>query len=63
MNDIVNLNKFRKARKKADKQQKSAENKVLHGRTKVEKKRDQSVRRGAEDNLDGHKLDPEAPSD
>ena len=38
--DAVNLNRFRKAKKRADKQATAAENRVKFGRTKAEKTRD-----------------------
>lgn len=37
--DIVNLNKFRKARERADAEQRAEENRLRHGRTKAEKER------------------------
>ena len=40
MSDPVNLNKFRKAKARAAKQQQAAENRVKYGRTKAEKARD-----------------------
>lgn len=38
MSDPVNLNKFRKAREKAEKDQRAKENRAKFGRTKAEKK-------------------------
>lgn len=38
MSDPVNLNKFRKARAKAEKEQRAKENRASFGRTKAEKK-------------------------
>lgn len=40
MSEPVNLNKFRKAKTRAAKQQQAAENRVKYGRTKAEKARD-----------------------
>lgn len=37
MADIVNLNKARKARHRAATQQRAAENRITHGRSKAEK--------------------------
>ncbi|MBQ1542005.1 MAG: DUF4169 family protein [Caulobacteraceae bacterium] len=37
MADLINLNKARKARTKADARQAAAENRARHGRTKAEK--------------------------
>ena len=38
--DPINLNKFRKAKARAEKQQRAAENRVKFGRTKAERARD-----------------------
>jgi hypothetical protein len=40
VSEPVNLNKFRKAKTRAAKQQQAAENRVKYGRTKAEKARD-----------------------
>ena len=40
MVEPVNLNKFRKAKARAEKTQRAQENRVKHGRTKAEKARD-----------------------
>ena len=40
MSEPVNLNKFRKAKSRAAKQQQAAENRIKYGRTKAEKARD-----------------------
>jgi len=57
MAEIVNLNKARKARAKADEASQAAANRAKHGRTKAEKASD----RAAEDRraalLDGAKRD------
>ncbi|MEM9842563.1 MAG: DUF4169 family protein [Pseudomonadota bacterium] len=38
--DPINLNKFRKAKKRSEKAQRAQENRLKHGRTKAEKARD-----------------------
>ena len=57
MTDPVNLNKFRKAKKRADKEQRASENRAKFGRTKAdkdfEKTRADMLRKTTED----HKLD------
>jgi hypothetical protein len=53
MADIVNLNKARKAKAKAGKEQKAQENRVVFGRTKSEKRRDAEVKQKAERDLSG----------
>ncbi len=40
MSEPVNLNKFRKVKARAAKQQEAAENRIKYGRTKAEKARD-----------------------
>ncbi|MBK1836302.1 DUF4169 family protein [Azospirillum sp. YIM B02556] len=61
MGDVVNLNRFRKARDKAERSKDADANRARFGRTKAEKERD---RKGAERQargLDGHRLDGQAP--
>jgi hypothetical protein len=62
MTETVNLNKFRKAKKHADKQQQAAQNRVSHGRTKAEKALDQAKNEGEASKLDGQKLDRPGPN-
>jgi len=62
MTEITNLNKFRKGKKRADKQRQAAENRVSHGRMKVEKALDQTEKQGEASKLDGHKLDQPGPN-
>lgn len=38
--EIVNLNKFRKARERAEQERKAEENRAKHGRTKADRTRD-----------------------
>lgn len=53
----INLNKARKAKAKADKQQQAAENRVKFGRTKAEKQRDQLAEARAKRALDQTRSD------
>jgi hypothetical protein len=57
MAEPVNLNRFHKARKRAEKIRQAAENRVAFGRTKAErdKERGQADKTGRD--LDGKKLD------
>lgn len=59
--EIVNLNKFRKARDKAAKQQAAEENKIRFGRTKAEKQADEKARKSAEKQLDQTTLSDRDP--
>ena len=59
MAEIINLNKARKTKARAQKEENAAANRANFGRTKAEKA---SVRRGSEQrdkHLDGVKKDPE----
>ena len=55
--DPVNLNKFRKAKKRADKEQRAAENRVKFGRTKAEKQLEKASEEKLKNAADAHKLD------
>lgn len=57
MGEIVSLNKFRKARNRADAGRRAAENRVQHGRGKAERQRDNEVRARFEDEVDSRRLD------
>ncbi|CAO3429627.1 DUF4169 family protein [Azospirillum doebereinerae] len=60
MGDVVNLNRFRKTRERAERAKEADANRVRFGRTKAEKLRDrQEAERGTQD-LDGKKLDDPA---
>ncbi len=51
MAEIINLNRFRKARARAEREAQADANRLLHGRTKAE-------RRLTDRRLDGARLDP-----
>lgn len=57
MASVVNLNRFRKGKARADKQQRAAENRALHGRSKAERQKEDDAKRRLRDLLDGQKLD------
>ncbi|MCG5243739.1 DUF4169 family protein [Azospirillum doebereinerae] len=60
MGDVVNLNRFRKTRERAERAKEADANRVRFGRTKAEKLRDrQEAERGTQA-LDGKKLDDPA---
>jgi len=58
---VVNLNKFRKAKARADKKAQADENAVRFGRTKVEKSLDRAQNTKAQQDLDGKKRDEQPP--
>lgn len=53
----VNLNKFRKAKARAEKEQRAQENRIKHGRTKAEKARDKMQAKQQKDAIDQNKRD------
>jgi hypothetical protein len=54
---VVNLNRFRKAKKREGAQQQAAENRALFGRSKKQRLADDSARRRLERELDSKRLD------
>lgn len=57
MSDVVNLNRFRKAKAKAEKSAKATTNRSKFGRTKAEKSRDKAEGERVRLLLDGAKRD------
>ncbi|BCJ91393.1 hypothetical protein IZ6_21280 [Terrihabitans soli] len=57
MADIVNLNRFRKDKERAEKAAKAVENRAAHGRTKASKTADTAREKKAKTKLDQHRLD------
>jgi hypothetical protein len=58
VNDVVNLNKARKAKARADAAVAAARNRLVHGQTKSEKAAVSASRAKADRILDAHKRDP-----
>ena len=54
MSKIVNLNRARKARARADRKARADENAIKFGRTKAEKAKDRQAADKATRDLDGH---------
>ena len=54
---IVNLNKFRKQRERAEDERRAAENLVRFGRNKADRAKDQREHEQAEKSLDDKRLD------
>ncbi len=63
MAEIINLNRFRKARARAEREATADANRLAHGRTKAEKTQTSAERRLTERRLDGARIDhdPEPP--
>ena len=59
MAEIVNLNRIRKHKARADKDAKAAENRVVFGRTKAEKQKAAAEKRIADKIVDAHKREPD----
>lgn len=57
MGNVVNLNRFRKQKAKADRKKQAEANRRLHGRTKAERERDAQQKRQLTRAVDGAKLD------
>lgn len=57
--DIVNLRQFRKNKNRSEKQNKAAENGAKFGRTKAQKRLEETQKDGQAHKLDGHKRRPQ----
>ena len=57
MGDVVNLNQFRKKRRRADKEKKAAANRVQFGRTRAQRQLDQAELAASGRDLDGKKVE------
>ena len=56
MGEVINLNRFRKAKAKAEQGKLAEENRVRHGRTKSEKQKADGEQDRTDRDLDGKKL-------
>lgn len=62
MAEIINLNKVRKARAKADEAKHASENRAKHGRTKGQKSKEELEREKMREALDQAKRDESEPA-
>lgn len=62
MDKVVNLNRFRKTRQRAQDAARAAENRVRHGRTRAERQQDADAEARRERLLDGSRV-PESESE
>jgi len=62
MGEVVNLNRYRKAKERAEADERAAHNRVKHGRTKAQKSSDKAERDKAERSVEGHKRSDETDS-
>ena len=56
MSNVVNLNKFRKQKAKAEREKRAETNRRLHGRTKLERARDEQQKQQLQAKLAGKLL-------
>jgi hypothetical protein len=59
MAEIINLNRARKDKARADKQATAAQNRITFGRTKAEKQKAAAEKRIADKIIDAHKREPD----
>jgi Domain of unknown function (DUF4169) len=59
MGELVNLNKYRKARQRLDDNRRAMNNREKFGRSKAETERGKRERRLDDETLDGKKLEPD----
>jgi hypothetical protein len=59
MGDVINLNQYRKARARAEKERLAAEQRARHGRTRVARETVKRKEEHAAAELDGKRLTPE----
>jgi len=57
MGSVVNLNRFRKAKKRTEADRRAAENRVAFGRSKAERRKAQDESERASRDLDNKRLD------
>jgi hypothetical protein len=57
MSNVVNLNKFRKRKAKAERSKRAEVNRRLHGRTKAERARDELQKQQLTRQVDGARLE------
>lgn len=57
MADIINLRAVRKQKARTEKTVQAQENRILFGRSKAEKLRDEAEKSMADKRIDGHKLE------
>lgn len=62
MSDIINLNKARKAKAKQRKAAQAAENRVFFGRSTLERKQQDLLRKRDSEKLEAHRLSTAQPS-
>lgn len=59
MGDVVNLNKYRKQKARAEREKRAEQNRLKHGLTQAERSLREKKKQLEEKRLEGHKLDRE----
>ncbi|HYE50700.1 MAG TPA: DUF4169 family protein [Azospirillaceae bacterium] len=59
MGEVVNLNRFRKAKQRAEREATAAENRAKHGRTKAEREREALLQDKARKELEAKRIETE----
>lgn len=63
MGDVINLNRYRKAKEKAERAKLAAESRVRHGLSKPERDSQRREEQRQADALAGKRLEPDEPID
>lgn len=63
MNDVVNLRQFKKRKAREDREQAAAQNRILHGRTRIEKEFQRRTEKKVGQFLDQNQLERKPESD
>ena len=63
MGNVINLNRYRKRKAKANAAKRAETSRRLHGRTKAERARDEQRKRTLESKIDGARLEREKGDD
>lgn len=63
MSNIVNLNRFRKKKARAEKEKRADQNRVKHGRRKDDVVMEETEQKKRKEFLDGHKRDDHTPEE
>jgi hypothetical protein len=63
MGNVVNLNKYRKRKAKAEAAKRADTNRRLHGRTKAERAQDEQRKKRLDAKVDGARLERESGED
>lgn len=63
MGEVINLNRFRKAKRREDAAKTAAGNRVLHGVPKLERERNRDSSRRLNNKIEAHRIERDGESD